>query len=828
MKTYIALDLETTGFDATKDQVIEIAAIKFQDQQVLESFHTLINPQTPIPAMVSHITGIREEDLKEAPFFDQIQEKFLNFLGNDPIIGHNIGFDIGFLRSKGLNLQNPLFDTLTLAGILLPGLPSYSLDTLGRLLKIVHEQKHRAMSDTKACHELFLHLLKKISEIDPDIRDILATLLFSSKWQLKELFCSETKKETIVLENLVQNLSATSHPLPVGTSSHNTCQELKECIEKSLVEGKKILIEAAIELDISSSVLQAAHNWSSQSNERGIIALEKSSLQKISELPQTVTLIDAPESYLSLERLKTFMEKKNLADHEISLFIKIMLWLKKTKTGNLKELSLQGKEFSALDEVCCKSYLCQHSEKLCFFQKALSAMKDSKVLLVTQPFFLKDRFSEHPILPEAKYLIMDQADELEKNFTETLALSLTFQSLSRPFEKIKNLLGEESHTPLYASVQKFETRIEILFGLLGIFIEKNSEPFQFCLYLNDTAWLAGNPDWRKVEESAQRTLEDGKEIITTLTGIDKPEIKQALQEAEKTLALLDKILFQTSIEPTLRYINKGQDESIYLKKIPIHSGHMLQKKILGKQKKCVLISKSLTVKHSFRFIRELLELKEDFEEIIITPHHESKKINIFMVEDMPPPATEGSFVASAELIQKIALQKRGKIVVLFGSKKAITATYHAIAPQLKGEGITVLAQYVTGGKGKILEYYKDEAATSVLLVTNSFLEKIELHKGEVDCLIIQKLPFDPPNDPLFVSKKPYYKDLFNDFQVPHAILKFKHQIGKIAHTAEIRGDIVILDSRIKEKSYGKEFLESLPKNINQKYVKRAHILENWG
>jgi DNA polymerase-3 subunit epsilon/ATP-dependent DNA helicase DinG len=85
--------------------------------------------------MVSHITGIKDADLTDAPLFKDIQAKLVEFIGPHPIIGHNIGFDISFLNQKGPRLDNPLYDTLQLATILLPGLASYSLDTLSRILK---------------------------------------------------------------------------------------------------------------------------------------------------------------------------------------------------------------------------------------------------------------------------------------------------------------------------------------------------------------------------------------------------------------------------------------------------------------------------------------------------------------------------------------------------------------------------------------------------------------------------------------------------------------------------------------------------------------------
>lgn len=184
----VALDIETTGFDTATDQLIEIAAIKFEGDRIIDQFTTLLNPGINIPPMIVHITGITDQDVAAAPAMSDIKDRFKNFIGDFPIVGHNIDFDVNFLNAKDLNLKNPLYDTLQLAGIVLTGLPSYSLDTLSRLLQIKHEQKHRALSDTIAAWKLFLILERKISEIDPRTRSHIQKIIQKSTWSLGKLF----------------------------------------------------------------------------------------------------------------------------------------------------------------------------------------------------------------------------------------------------------------------------------------------------------------------------------------------------------------------------------------------------------------------------------------------------------------------------------------------------------------------------------------------------------------------------------------------------------------------------------------------------------------
>ena len=117
---FISLDLETTGFSKETDKIIEFGAIKFDLEGNSETLQFLCNPGTKIPDIVVHITKITDEAIKDVnPFSEHIKE-VQEFIGDAPIIGHNIQFDIGFLEQNGIEINNPLYDTHDLAAILLP------------------------------------------------------------------------------------------------------------------------------------------------------------------------------------------------------------------------------------------------------------------------------------------------------------------------------------------------------------------------------------------------------------------------------------------------------------------------------------------------------------------------------------------------------------------------------------------------------------------------------------------------------------------------------------------------------------------------------------
>lgn len=131
MDYIIVLDLETTGLDVTKDTIIEVACIKFDAQtfEEKEVFHTFINPQREIPELISQITQITLQEVKDAPVFSQIREELQEFIGDFPILGHNTNFDKNFLISHGTSLENNLtLDTFYLANFLLWDIKSLNLE----------------------------------------------------------------------------------------------------------------------------------------------------------------------------------------------------------------------------------------------------------------------------------------------------------------------------------------------------------------------------------------------------------------------------------------------------------------------------------------------------------------------------------------------------------------------------------------------------------------------------------------------------------------------------------------------------------------------------
>src|SRR5438105_3773556 len=190
----IALDLETTGLHAEQDAILEVAAIKFQGDTVLDTLETLVAPGRSVPYRIQRLTGITPQQLIGVPQFESIAKDLQLFINDFPIVGHSIPFDVSFLRRRGLVRTNSLIDTFELATVLLPSLPSYNLGQVAEALGIpIAPGRHRAMVDTVLAMQVFLALYQRLQTVDFALLKDLASLDAPRSWPLLAFFRQELR-----------------------------------------------------------------------------------------------------------------------------------------------------------------------------------------------------------------------------------------------------------------------------------------------------------------------------------------------------------------------------------------------------------------------------------------------------------------------------------------------------------------------------------------------------------------------------------------------------------------------------------------------------------
>lgn len=163
----VITDIETTGLNPARDSIIEISAIKIQDDKIVSEFSSLINPDISLPPFISNLTGIDDSMVKNARKLKEVMFDYCNFIGSLPVVGHNIKFDLSFINAKlkhlyNTSLKNDYADTLYFAKKVYPALQSYKLSSLAHNLNLDTKNAHRALFDCKMTYELFLDIKSKL------------------------------------------------------------------------------------------------------------------------------------------------------------------------------------------------------------------------------------------------------------------------------------------------------------------------------------------------------------------------------------------------------------------------------------------------------------------------------------------------------------------------------------------------------------------------------------------------------------------------------------------------------------------------------------------
>lgn len=224
----------------------------------------------------------------------------------------------------------------------------------------------------------------------------------------------------------------------------------------------------------------------------------------------------------------------------------------------------------------------------------------------------------------------------------------------------------------------------------------------------------------------------------------------------------------------------------------------------------VLTSATMAVAGSFRYIRSRLGLDDAAELVLDSPFDYLQQSLCCLPRGMPGHGDPQHARVVAQLVADLAVELGGRTMVLFTGYQALREVHGQLRQLLQGEGIAVLGQGLDGTRNQVLRNFRREPRT-VLLGTNSFWEGIDLPGDALQCVVIDKLPFPVPTDPIFQARARGSADSFSQLSLPEAVLRLKQGFGRLVRRQGDRGAVVICDPRILERRYGEEFVRALPK-----------------
>jgi DNA polymerase III epsilon subunit family exonuclease len=426
-RTYIALDLETTGLDAARDAIIEVGAVKYRDGESIDRFSTLINPGRSIPYDITLITGITDRDVIGMPAFGEIAGTLTHFVGSLPVVGHNVGFDLGFLRGQGLLFQNIGLDSWELASILLPGLPSYSLGALTRRFGLPHASQHRALDDAQATGLLFTTLCEEAARLPHPVLLEINRLARDSDWPLAEVFAdalaanriAATPTRELSLEQIAPGsplfqplrsfdpLEPRDETAPIDTADLAAFLEpggvlsrsfpgyeyrppqvdMLKAVAGAFNQSHHMMAEAGTGIGKSLAYLLPAIAFAVKNGTRVVVSTntinlqdqlfrkDLPDLQRIlsqawgTETPFRAALLKGRSNYLCPRRFAALKSRPSLSNEELRGIARILVWLPRTQAGEQGELSLptaadrQVWSQVAADSAGCSLDRCQREMK---------------------------------------------------------------------------------------------------------------------------------------------------------------------------------------------------------------------------------------------------------------------------------------------------------------------------------------------------------------------------------------------------------------------------------------------------------------------------------
>ena len=236
---------------------------------------------------------------------------------------------------------------------------------------------------------------------------------------------------------------------------------------------------------------------------------------------------------------------------------------------------------------------------------------------------------------------------------------------------------------------------------------------------------------------------------------------------------------------------------------------LIEKYLWHEKASVIVTSATLTAHGEFQYLRNTLGADEADELQLGSPFDYENSTLLYVANDIPEPNVNGYQQVLDRAIISTAKAIGGRTLVLFTSYAQLRKTSQAITAPLSNEDVFVFEQGDGSSPNALLDSFKS-TERAVLLGTRSFWEGVDVPGASLSAVIITKLPFDVPTDPLIAARSELYEDSFNEYYLPEAILKFRQGFGRLIRTASDRGIVAILDRRVLSKQYGRLFLESLP------------------
>jgi DNA polymerase-3 subunit epsilon/ATP-dependent DNA helicase DinG len=490
MNSVVAIDIETTGLDSERDAIIEIGAVRFRGNRTEREWSSLVNPRRHVPEFITNLTGIDDAMLRQAPTIRDVASDVQAFVNDAHVLGHNVGFDLGFLRKHIAFPPTQAIDTYELASVLLPSADRYNLGALGKELGILLPATHRALDDAKLTHAVYIRLVELAKGLPRDLLQELVRLSEPLGWGATHVFQEvlrrrslETtapprpRKEKAAQLDLAPRgaLETPERPRPLnidetaallehggtfskhfGAYEHRPEQvQMLRAVAEALSQGRHLMVEAGTGVGKSFAYLIPSALFALQNNTRVVISTNTINLQDQlvgKDIPDLVAalgvdvraaVLKGRANYLCPRRLENMRRFGPRNADEMRVLAKVLVWRRADSRGDRGSINLNGntereiwERLSAEDDACTTETCIERMGGACPFHKAKSAAQSAHLLIVNHALLLADVAAEGKVLPDYSYLVVDEGHHLEAATTNALSFRSTRFDLERMLKEL--------------------------------------------------------------------------------------------------------------------------------------------------------------------------------------------------------------------------------------------------------------------------------------------------------------------------------------------------------------------------------------------------------
>ncbi len=619
--------------------------------------------------------------------------------------------------------------------------------------------------------------------------------------------------------------------------------QMAMAVGQTLERKRRLMVEAGTGVGKSLAYLTPLALWAARTGKRAVVATHTVNLQEQladRDLPTVAGLLDEPVSvavlkgrnhYLSLRRWHRFLAAPDIIGQEpdiaaIRFKLKILAWLATSQTGDRSEVYLAGDEEQlwrrvASDVTDCLGPSCANwPNARCHMVGARRNAADAAIVVTNHALLLAGNERQGQVLGAYEALVIDEAHHLEAVATEQLGATVRFSDLALILDRLPAL----SETPLGADLERCREAGQRLFGdAKGFMSAKLGGDHASNGRVGLSEGVRSDPVFGFVERSAIHAAGVLQRTATAIAsrapaGIQVELLPQPdragdeLEHASTALAGLAAAIDHVIVRPRAGMVTwiEMRGEQAELHEAPIDVSIQLAETVFDPAESVVLTSATLSVAGGFDFVRSRVGIGATAEELTLpSPFDYLRQAICILPDDATAYDDPGHDLQMTALIDGIAERLDGHTLVLFTSYGPLKRVWALLQERLDARGIASLAQGLDGTRRQILQSFLADPRT-VLLATSSFWEGVDIPGDRLRCVVIDKLPFPVPTDPLVKARSEQLRDPFGEYILPVAIIRLRQGFGRLIRSASDRGAVVLCDPRLRTRQYGLGFLRALP------------------